>query len=383
MNSRRIVHSCTSESFSGLERYVLDLALEQYRTGLNVELFCREGTELFESAHERGLPIWSLNSKTKKGPAAWAEIRREWHRRLSAGDMVLHMHAGGEPWFHLPWLLTRPNTLKKTILQYHIWINHSKKDPLHWAVFRGIDEVWCSSETARVHLSSLLPVPRDHFRVVFYGRDVARLSDPSQITWRREIRERFSIPENEILGVCVSRIEPIKGIAELFDAFVNYASRHKTGTLLLVGDTSPNDESAERLGSELKSRHTRLPENIRSRLLMPGYLGEIEKVLAASDFYVVPAYEECNSLSMIDSAVMGKAILGTNSGGTPSVVRPGETGELVPPKDAAAMERGLEKLFLDSDLRTRCGLGAKALAPTFDRRRILRNTAGLRTIGST
>ncbi|MBI3557482.1 MAG: glycosyltransferase [Deltaproteobacteria bacterium] len=202
----KIIHSCTSDSFSGLEAYVLDLVSWQYRQGKDVELFCREGSRLEEQARERGIPVWTIGATEKPGLRLWARNIGDWRRRLRADEVVLHMHAGGEPRYHLPVLLRGPFRLIKTLLHYHIWINHRKTDPLHRAIFRGIDEVWTSSETARAHLASLLPVARDRIRVVPYGRDVVKLTAAPVAQWRTETRERLGVTDSDVLGVCVSRI---------------------------------------------------------------------------------------------------------------------------------------------------------------------------------
>jgi glycosyltransferase involved in cell wall biosynthesis len=363
-----VIHSCTSSSFSGLEGYALELATWQNGHGKSVVFFCREGTPLEEAARSRGLPVWTIGEGEHPGPRLWLKMAREWKRRLRASPVTLHMHAGGEPWYHLPWL-GRP---RRTILHYHIWINHRKIDPAHWLLFRGIDEVWTSSETARAHLAALLPVRREAIRVVPYGRDVRGLLEAPRETWRSETRERLAINDDEVLGVCVSRIERIKGIGELFDAFAQVAARYPKAHLALVGDASPDNEEASRFAASLRERHRKLPESIRNRFHIMGYVTPATPVLAAADFYVLPSYEECMSLAMLDAAILGLPIIGTSSGGTPSVARPGETGLLVPPGDAGRLATALGELYGDPDKIRRLSEGARALGGAFDQESIFR-----------
>lgn len=369
----KVVHSCTSSSFSGLEGYVLELASWQYRKGRDVELFCREGGELEERARTLGLPVWVIAKGAKPGPLLWARLTAEWRQRLAAGEVVLHMHAGGEPSYHLPALKVSERLarrLRKSVLHYHIWINHKKRDPFHRLVFSQIDEVWTSSESARAHLATLLPITRERIRVVPYGRDVRRLQEAPHEQWREEVRARLGLPLGAVLAVCISRLEPIKGVGELFEAFVQVAPKIPEAHLALVGGSSPENAEAERFAAELHRKHAALDPGIRARLHLMGFVSPSEPVLAAGDFYVLPSYEECMSLAMLDAVILGLPLLGTNSGGTPSVARPDETGFLVPPRDAGALAAGLERLFTSAGLRAKLAKGARELGSVFDRERI-------------
>ncbi|MBI3543047.1 MAG: glycosyltransferase family 4 protein [Deltaproteobacteria bacterium] len=368
----KVVHSCTSDSFSGLEAYVLELASWQYRSGFDVELFCREGSPLDERARVAGIPVWTIGAREKPGLRLWKRVYRGWRERLRLGEAVLHMHAGGEPRYHFPVLARNPRRLIKTILHYHIWINHKKTDPWHRALFLGIDEVWTSSETARAHLSTLLPIPRTRIRVVPYGRDVGALTSAPAGEWRRDVRSRLKLAESDVLGLCVSRLEPIKGVGELFDAFERAAPKHPSAHLAIIGDASPSNPEAARFAAGLKKRHAALPESVRERLHLLGFVSPCEPYMAAADFYVLPTYEECMSLAMLDAAILGLPILGTNSGGTPSVARPGETGLLVPPRDSAALAVALEQLYGAPELCRRLGAAARQLGRGFDREEIFR-----------
>lgn len=357
----KIIHSCTSSSFSGLEGYVLELAGWQYAQGRDVELFCREGSELENRARARGIPVWTIGAKDRPGLRLWGKLSRQWRARLGAGEVVLHMHAGGESRTHLPLLLRRPRRLAKAVLHYHIWINHKKTDPLHRVLFYGIDEVWTSSESARAHLATLLPVDRLRIRVVPYGRDVRRLTQAPVREWREEFRKKLGLEEGDVLGLAVSRIEPIKGIGELVEAFEKVSAELPRAHLALIGNASPSDASAARLSEEIRARHEKMSEDRRSRLHLLGFVSPCEPYMAAADFYVLPTYEECFSLAMLDAAILGLPIIGTNAGGTPSLVRPDETGELVPPRDATALAEAMRAFYQDSERLRRMGERASTL----------------------
>ncbi len=62
--------------------------------------------------------------------------------------------------------------------------------------------------------------------------------------------------------------------------------------------------------------------------------------------------------TLLEAIAVGSPLVATNSGGTPEIVKDGETGLLVPPGNADAMAEAMERLLVDRDLATRLGHAA-------------------------
>ena len=93
------------------------------------------------------------------------------------------------------------------------------------------------------------------------------------------------------------------------------------------------------------TRFEELSEDLRSRIHMPGLIPDSYKYLKAFDLYVLPSYEECFSLSLLDAQLAGLVVVGSQSGGTPEIVREGETGFLFEAENAASLESKLREAF--------------------------------------
>ncbi|MGE4233765.1 MAG: glycosyltransferase family 4 protein [Bacteriovoracia bacterium] len=364
-----VVHSCTSDSFSGLERYVLTLAQWQKQQGLKPLLFVRKRSELARAAQAQRIETYEISATAKKN--SWLEISKFW-KFLAAKNttIVLHMHAGGEPWFHFPWLSLRPRFLKKAILHYHIWIDHKKKDLVHRFLFRFIDEVWTSSESSRSHLSSLLPIKKEKIKVIAYGRQVEKLKSLDAETLGQNFRLENNIPSDSVVGLCISRIEPIKGVKELFEASIEVIQKHPQFHLVVVGDVSPGNEGAKRYADGIFSQYSRLANSIKSNIHFTGYLSDSSAALCASDFYVLPSYQECMSLAVLDALILSKPVIGTRAGGTPSVVVEQQTGLLVSPANVGELVGALTKLIESIELRKNLSAQAGKLSELFDEKKI-------------
>lgn len=92
-----------------------------------------------------------------------------------------------------------------------------------------------------------------------------------------------------------------------------------------------------------------------------GYLGKasMAALYRGADLVTIGSWIENMPNVAIEAAAAGRPVIGTAVGGIPEVVRPGETGWLVEPGDAAAIARALCEA-LDESLRSRLGAAAKA-----------------------
>src|SRR5207245_6926099 len=81
-------------------------------------------------------------------------------------------------------------------------------------------------------------------------------------------------------------------------------------------------------------------------------LGRVENkdmpgLYACSDLVVMPSLIEATSLSAMEAMAAGKPLVSTNVGGLPYLVRDGENGFLVPPRQTTALAEAMKRL-LDS-----------------------------------
>jgi len=82
---------------------------------------------------------------------------------------------------------------------------------------------------------------------------------------------------------------------------------------------------------------------------------DIAAIMAASDVFVMPSLGEGLSNVLLEAMALGKPVVATRVGGTPEIVRDGETGWLVPPRQPAALATAVLKILKDPDLGARLG----------------------------
>lgn len=90
-----------------------------------------------------------------------------------------------------------------------------------------------------------------------------------------------------------------------------------------------------------------------------GQVTDVAAWLRRAQLAIHPAHEEGFPNAVLEAMASGLPVIATAVGGTPEVIRDGETGLLVPPSDPSALAAAIEKLASDPELRLRLGRAAR------------------------
>jgi glycosyltransferase involved in cell wall biosynthesis len=81
---------------------------------------------------------------------------------------------------------------------------------------------------------------------------------------------------------------------------------------------------------------------------MTGFRRDVPEIMAALDVLVLPSIKsEAVSQVIPQALAVGTPVVGSAVGGTPELIRDGETGRLVPPADAGALAAAILDLLRD------------------------------------
>ena len=178
------------------------------------------------------------------------------------------------------------------------------------------------------------------------GVDVEKFS-ASQFskTANTRLRRSLGIKPSETVFLFVGRVVRDKGVEELVTAFTRLAQDHPKVRLLMVGDYEP----------ELDPLSDPVDDAIRNHpgIIEAGWVSDVRPYLAISHCFVLPSYREGLPNSLIEAGSMGLPSIATNINGCNEVVVPGENGELVPKKNAAALEAAMRRMIEDPTHRER------------------------------
>jgi phosphatidylinositol alpha-mannosyltransferase len=186
------------------------------------------------------------------------------------------------------------------------------------------------------------------YKVIPNGVDLDRFVNARPIT-----RYRDGTLNIFFLG----RLEPRKGVMYALKAYRQLRQRGYDCRLLIAG-TGPQEREVRRY--------------IATRRLggveLLGRISDEDKIryFATADIYISPATgQESMGVVLLEALASGTPIVCSDIHGYRSVVRRGEQGLLVPPRDVTALTDALGQLLSDADMRARMSASARERAVQF------------------
>ncbi len=158
--------------------------------------------------------------------------------------------------------------------------------------------------------------------------------------FRPAVRRRLS---SRVRCLAVARLVERKGLMELIRA-IGMLEREPC-ELEIVGAGS----------DELSLRQLAASLGISDRVFFSGSpdRDSVAKRYREADIFTLASWEEAFGDAFAEALASGLPIVGTNVGGIPELVRHGENGLLVPPRDAVALASAIRHLVEHPELRAR------------------------------
>jgi glycosyltransferase involved in cell wall biosynthesis len=201
-------------------------------------------------------------------------------------------------------------------------------------VYRLADRIVTSGE-AVASIVAAGGIPRERIVAIGPGIDTSRFHPGvSGDTVRTELALT-----GPAVGL-VANIRGSKGHRYFLEAAREVLRSQPDTRFLIVGD-----------GIGFEDVRARVKElGLDSRVIMTGFRRDIPSVMAALDVLVLPSIKsEAVSQVIPQALAVGTPVVGTTVGGTPELVRDGETGRLVPPADAPALAAAILDLLGDRE----------------------------------
>ncbi|MFH0969700.1 MAG: glycosyltransferase family 4 protein [Patescibacteria group bacterium] len=179
--------------------------------------------------------------------------------------------------------------------------------------------------------------------VIYRGMPFAEIDSIAPET---SLKEKF---RNKTIITYVGRLIYGKGVVHLIEALSNL--NKKNSVLLIVGD-GPLRESIEECAKK---------NRVNNQVIFLGNIA-FEKAIAIlkiTDIFVNPSYNEGLPTSVLEAGVCRKAILATNVGGTPEIIRNGVSGVIIEPHSVKALKEALGELLDNPEKRKMLGENAR------------------------
>jgi D-inositol-3-phosphate glycosyltransferase len=160
-------------------------------------------------------------------------------------------------------------------------------------------------------------------------------------------RVALQLPPKDRLILSVGRLVPRKGVDVVIEALANLDRDHGIrARLVIVGGESerPDPALTPEIG-QLQEIARRC--GVEDRVLFAGRQGRdaLKLYYSAADIFVTTPWYEPFGITPVEAMACGTPVIGAAVGGVKFTVRDGETGYLVPPRDAAKVAERIAHLY--------------------------------------
>lgn len=332
-----ILHTEASTGFGGQEIRILAEARWLAEHGWDVAIACQPASRLAAEARAAGLPVREVRMRSALDLTAVLALRRVLRERRVR---LVHTHSSVDSW--LGGIAARSRGLA-VVRSRHVSISIPRRRAL---VYRLAHRIIASGEAVR-GVVARAGVPAARIVAVAPGVDLARFHPGVS---GADVRAELGLT-----GPVVGLVADIRG-SKGHDVFLAAAR----AVLAAVPDARFLVVGAG-VGYADVRRHVR-ELGLEGRVIMTGFRHDIPQVMAALDLLVLPSLRsEATSQVVPQALAVGTPVVATTVGGSPELVRDGETGRLVPPGDAGALADAIVELLRDPARAAALGRAGQAV----------------------
>ena len=337
----RIVHSEASTGWGGQEHRVLAELQGFQRRGSRLWLLATEGSGISQRCRQAGIEPLPLNTSRWLYPVNAIRLAR-WlrHERVE----VLNPHSSRDGW-----LLGIAGRLAKTpfiVRSRHIDVDYPNRLVSRHAFTTFADHIITTSEKISRKLRDTFRLPADRVSTIPTGIDLDRFRPDGP---RAEL---LSNPGGLPVVGMVSVLRSWKGHSTFLAATKILVGARFPARFVVVGG-GPIRERIEQETTEL---------GLVGAVTLTGHREDVPEVLRALSVLVIASTKHEGVPQIGLQALATKTpVVGSDVGGTPEIIRPGETGRTFPAGDAVALAEAIRATLTQSAATRAWSLAGRAM----------------------
>lgn len=249
---------------------------------------------------------------------------------------------------------------------------HDQMSPAQYRFFAFLEKIgsWCSDSILSQNKEDvgtairLGMCPPDKISHLGNGIDLSKF-ELGRVDQEKLMALRQSLgilPRQPVIGL-VARLVREKGIFEFIEAARMLKERGIPARFLAVGSSQSEKYSAVSPESKLKEY------GLEQEVMLLGHRDDVPDLVSLMDVLVLPSYAEGIPRIVMEAAALGKPVVATGVRGTVEVVDDGQTGLLIPVRNAPALADAVHSLLRDPERAAAMGRRAHQKAvKEFDER---------------
>jgi glycosyltransferase involved in cell wall biosynthesis len=241
------------------------------------------------------------------------------------------------------------------------WLESINNSFTHWFLKTQATSVLCVAQYCADFLAEQ-GVPASKLTVIHNGIPDYQ-PDPDS---RDVVRREWGITSEHIVIGVASRLDRVKGLNYLLEAFARIIKDCPEARLVLMGDGL--------VRRNLKAQAASL--GIQDQVIFAGIRSDVSRCLTALDIFALPSLAEYHSIGLLEAMRAGLPSIITDVGGNTESVRNEREGLVVCAADIVGLTTAMTRMLGDSALRMRLGKAArKRFVAEFTEELMLHKTA--------
>ena len=334
----RILHTESSTGWGGQEIRILTETHGMLARGHQVTLVTPASAEIYPAAVKRGIPTVALPIEKKRLGALAAMTR--WLAAHRSEFDVINTHSSTDSWL-VALACTALRHAPPIVRTRHVSTAVGTNRPTRWLYQSATRHIVTTGESLRKQLAEENGFDPGRITSVRTGIDLTVFRPLD----RGECRRALTLEEQPTLGI-LATLRDWKGHDYLLDAWSLLRPRFPDWRLLFIGDGPRRAHLERRVTAE------GLVQSVR-------FVGNQENVpvwLNSLDLFTLPSYgDEGVPQGIMQAMACGLAVVSTPVGAIEEAVQRGQTGLIVPARNADALASALAALMEDERRRRAMG----------------------------
>ena len=339
MNRVKVLQLISSGGYYGAENMLLSLCASQEKADCQNSLLLFynvhvPNVEFYERARRRGMCVRMVHCN---GKADWRAVRQiEEYIREDGIDLV-HTHGYKADLYGY---LAAWRSRKPVVATCHNWVGGTAA----LGIYNYLDRMALKRFNALAAVSDVVAhrllafgVLAEKIKIIANGIDVRAFE-------RGQTLPALSVTGGKVVGV-VARLDLQKGFEYLLRAIRELCNTFAALKVVIVGE-GPDRKVIEGMVREY---------GLQSNVVLAGQQSDMPGVYAAMDIFVLPSLNEGLPMTVLEAMAASKPVVASRVGAIPRVIKDGENGLLVDPRDAAGLRDAIASLLSDPNLCRRIG----------------------------
>ncbi len=203
--------------------------------------------------------------------------------------------------------------------------------------------------------------PKKKMCIIENGIDFTKFENNDK--YREETRKKYHIENNEIVIGVVGRLTEQKDPMTMIKAFELVYKENKNTRLMYVG-SGELEKNVKQYAKE---------KNILDKIIITGWVNNVEQYIPAFDIAVLPSKWEGFGLVLIEYMACDKPIIATNVGGIKDIIENEVNGILIPKESPEKLKYAIEKILKRETKYSIIGERYKLIMKKYDIRTVVNN----------